>query len=283
MENSTAEHQHFLNKIRKFHILTLDEEYQLATDWREKQDKKAMDKIAKAHLKLVVKVAHGYRGYGLPISDLIAEGNIGMMQAMKNYDPERGFRFSTYAMWWIKASIQDYVLHSWSLVKIGTTAAQKKLFFSLKKTKTALAENNQTEYLTTEMVKKIATKLDVSEEEVWSMDQRLGGKDSSLNAPVKMHDANVEWVDWLADDRENQESEIIYKDELNKRKHALENAMNALNEREQKIIAGRRLEEPPKTLEEMSQKLSVSRERVRQLEVSAFDKLKKALKRSQLH
>lgn len=283
METSTAEHQHFLNKIRKFHILSLDEEYQLATDWREKQDKKAMDKIASAHLKLVVKVANGYRGYGLPLVDLIAEGNIGMMQAMKNYDPNRGFRFSTYAMWWIKASIQDYVLHSWSLVKMGTTAAQKKLFFSLKKTKNALAENDRNEYLTPEMVKKIAKKLDVSEEEVWSMDQRLGGKDSSLNTPVKLHDSNLEWVDWLADDRENQESEIIYKDELSKRKQALENAMNALNEREQQIIIGRRLDEPPQTLEEMSQKLNISRERVRQLEVSAFEKLKKALKRSHLH
>lgn len=278
MEHSTVEHQHFLNKIRNFHILSFDEEYQLATDWRQKQDKKAMDKIANAHLKLVVKVANGYRGYGLPISDLIAEGNIGMMQAMKNYDPDRGFRFSTYAMWWIKASMQDYVLHSWSLVKIGTTAAQKKLFFSLKKTKKALAANTQDEYLTAEMVKKIATKLSVSEDEVWSMDQRLGGKDSSLNTPVKAHDSNLEWVDWLADERENQEAEMIQKDEFSKRKVALEKAMVALNEREQQILIGRRLDEPPQTLEEISQKLNISRERVRQLEVSAFDKLKKALK-----
>ncbi len=281
------DHHQYVQKVRNFAILSLEEEYKLAKDWREKQDHKAMEKLAQAHLKLVAKVAAGYRGYGLPISDLIAEGNIGMMQAMKHYEPDRGFRFSTYAMWWIKASMQDYILHTWSLVKIGTTAAQKKLFFSLKKTKRALLQEaqeregkQQSDQLTPELVQKIALKLNVSEDEVWSMDQRTSSHDSSLNVPIRDTESTTEWMDWLADESDNQEIQIVQKDELDKRSKALRDAMDALNEREQKIIIGRRLEEPPKTLEELSQLLAISRERVRQLEVSAFEKLKRALKHS---
>lgn len=279
-----------MRKVRNIAVLTIDEEYKLAKDWREKQDQKSMEKLAEAHLKLVAKVAAGYRGYGLPISDLIAEGNIGMMQAMKHYEPDRGFRFSTYAMWWIKASMQDYILHTWSLVKIGTTAAQKKLFFSLKKTKRALLQESQeregkqqSDQLTPELVKRIALKLNVPEEEVWSMEQRIFGHDSSLNVPVRDTETTTEWMDWLADESDNQEIQAVQKDELNKRRKALQEAMTALNDREQKILIGRRLEEPPKTLEDLSQLLAISRERVRQLEISAFEKIKKALKYSSLH
>lgn len=274
-----------MQKIRGLSILSLEEEYKLAKDWKDKQDHKAMEKLTTAHLKLVAKIAAGYKGYGLPISDLIAEGNIGMMQAIKNYEPDRGFRFSTYAMWWIKASMQDYILHTWSLVKIGTTAAQKKLFFSLKKTKRALLKEteeregkHQSDVLTDELAQKIAHKLNVPIEEVWAMDQRTASHDSSLNVPVKDTESTTEWMDWLADDRDNQEIQLVQKDELDKRRKNLHEAMKALNEREQKILAGRRLEEPPKTLEELSQAMDISRERVRQLEVSAFDKLKKAMK-----
>lgn len=279
------DHHHYVQKIRSLSVLSFEEEYKLAKDWKEKQDHKAMEKLTTAHLKLVAKIAEGYRGYGLPISDLIAEGNIGMMQAVKNYEPERGFRFSTYAMWWIKASMHDYILHTWSLVKIGTTAAQKKLFFSLKKTKSALLKEaeeregkHQNDALTAELAEKIAHKLKVPVEEVWAMDQRIASHDSSLNVTVKDTDSSIEWMDWLADDRDNQEVEIIQRDELDKRRKILQNAMQSLNDREQKILTGRRLEEPPKTLEELSQSLQISRERIRQLEISAFDKLRKAIK-----
>lgn len=274
-----------MQKIRGLSILSLEEEYKLAKDWKEKQDRKAMEKLTTAHLKLVTKIASGYRGYGLPLSDLIAEGNIGMMQAVKNYEPDKGFRFSTYAMWWIKASMQDYILHTWSLVKIGTTAAQKKLFFSLKKTRRALLQEAeekegkaQTDQLTPELAQKIAHKLRVPVGEVWAMEQRIAGHDSSLNVPVKDTDSTLEWVDWIADETDNQEIQVIQKDELTKRRKSLQSAMRALNEREQKILMGRRLEEPPKTLEELSQGMNISRERVRQLEISAFAKLKKAMK-----
>lgn len=283
------DHHHYVQKVRNIAILSLEEEYKLAKEWREKQDHKAMEKLAAAHLKLVAKVATGYRGYGLPLSDLIAEGNIGMMQAMKHYEPDRGFRFSTYAMWWIKASMQDYILHTWSLVKIGTTAAQKKLFFSLKKTKRALLQEaqeregkQQSDKLTPELVQKIALKLNVSEEEVWSMEQRTSGHDSSLNVPIRDTESTTEWMDWIADESDNQEIQIVQRDEIDKRSKALKEAMNALNEREQKILIGRRLDEPPKTLEDLSQLLAISRERVRQLEISAFEKIKKALKYSAL-
>ncbi len=280
------DHHQYVQKVRRLNTLSFEEEYKLAKDWREKQDHQAMNKIAEAHLKLVAKVATGYRGYGLPISDLIAEGNIGMMQAMKHYEPDRGFRFATYAMWWIKASMQDYILHTWSLVKIGTTAAQKKLFFSLKKTKQAMINATEgarhSDQLTQELVQKIAIKLKVSEDEVWSMDQRLGAKDASLHTPVGDSDSTVEWMDWLADDRDNQEIQLVQRDEMDKRRSAFKQAMQALNPREQQILAGRRLAEPPKTLEEMSQQLSISRERVRQLEICAFTKLKKGLRHTGL-
>ncbi len=275
------DHHQYVQKVRRLNTLSLEEEYQLAKDWREKQDHKAMNKLAEAHLKLVTKLATGYRGYGLPISDLIAEGNIGMMQAMKHYEPDRGFRFSTYAMWWIKASMQDYILHTWSLVKIGTTAAQKKLFFSLKKTKRQIINDtdgtNHNDPLTQEIVQKIAIKLNVSEDEVWSMDQRIGSKDASLHTPVGDSESTVEWMDWLADETDNQEIQLVQRDEMDKRRHAFNKAMTALNSREQQILVGRRLDEPPKTLEEMSEQLTISRERVRQLEFSAFEKLKKGL------
>ena len=276
------DHHKYVQKVRQLNTLSIEEEYQLAKDWREKQDQKAMNKLAEAHLKLVAKVAAGYRGYGLPMSDLIAEGNIGMMQAMKHYEPERGFRFSTYAMWWIKARMQDYILHTWSLVKIGTTAAQKKLFFSLKKTKREIIsqdeDSNKNDTLTAELAQKIAIKLNVNEEEVWSMDQRLGGKDASLHTPVGSDgESTTEWMDWLADESDNQEIQLAQRDEMDKRRTAFNKAMCALNAREQQILIGRRLEEPPKTLEEISQKLDISRERVRQLEFSAFEKLKKGL------
>jgi RNA polymerase sigma-32 factor len=283
------DHHQYVQKVRSLAVLSLEEEYKLAKDWRENQDQKAMEKLAAAHLKLVAKVAVGYRGYGLPISDLIAEGNIGMMQAMKHYEPDRGFRFSTYAMWWIKASMQDYILHTWSLVKIGTTAAQKKLFFSLKKTKRAIIQEAQekdgklhSDQLTSELVQKIALKLNVSEDEVWSMEQRIASHDSSLNTPINDSESTMEWMDWLADESDNQEIQIVQRDEFDKRRSALQGAMKALNAREQEIIIGRRLDEPPKTLEEMSQNLTISRERVRQLEISAFEKLKKALQHSAL-
>ena len=283
------DHHLYVQKVRSLAVLSLEEEYKLAKDWRENQDQKAMAKLAAAHLKLVAKIAVGYRGYGLPISDLIAEGNIGMMQAMKHYEPERGFRFSTYAVWWIKASMQDYILHTWSLVKIGTTAAQKKLFFSLKKTKRVLIQEAQSidgkqhsDQLTPELAQKIALKLNVSEDEVWSMEQRIASHDSSLNSPVKDSESTMEWMDWLADESDNQEVQIVQRDEMDKRRLALQGAMKALNAREQEIITGRRLDEPPKTLEEMSQLMTISRERVRQLEISAFEKLKKALRYSSL-
>lgn len=279
-------HHKYVRKVRQLNTLSLEEEYQLAKEWKEKQDQKAMKKLAEAHLKLVAKIAAGYRGYGLPMSDLIAEGNIGMMQAMKHYEPDRGFRFATYAMWWIKASMQDYILHTWSLVKIGTTAAQKKLFFSLKKTKRAIINETQDgareEHLTKDLVQKIAVKLSVSEDEVWSMEQRLGSKDASLHTPIGDGERTSEWMDWLADESDNQEVQLAQKDEMDKRRNAFNKAMTALNAREQQIIIGRRLDEPPKTLEEISQKLDISRERVRQLEFSAFEKLKKGLLHSGL-
>ena len=283
---SDHDHHHYIQKVRRLSSLSLAEEYQLAKDWREKQDQKAMHELTKAHLKLVAKVAMGYRGYGLPISDLIAEGNIGMLQAMKHYEPDRGFRFATYALWWIKAGIQDYILHTWSLVKIGTTAAQKKLFFSLKKTKQAIINDMEgarhSDQLTPELVQKIAAKLKVSEEEVWSMDQRLGGKDASLHTPVGDSESTMEWMDWLADERDNQEIQLVQRDEITKRRSAFTKAMQALNAREQQVLVGRRLAEPPKTLEEISQQLAISRERVRQLEVGAFEKLKKGLQNTGL-
>ncbi|MGY9107058.1 MAG: RNA polymerase sigma factor RpoH [Alphaproteobacteria bacterium] len=269
---------HYLAEIRKFPLLEPQEEYMLAKSWREHEDTEAAHRLVTSHLRLVAKIAMGYRGYGLPINDVISEGNVGLMQAVKRFEPDRGFRLATYAMWWIRASIQEYVLRSWSLVKIGTTAAQKKLFFNLRRTKgqiDALEDGN----LTAEHVKKIADRLGVKEDEVISMNQRLSGHDSSLNAPLRGDtDSEAEWQDWLADDTLDQETQLGETEELEERRTLLVAAMQELNEREQDILQSRRLSEVPLTLEELSVKYGVSRERVRQIEVRAFEKLQEAMK-----
>ena len=269
---------HYLAEIRKFPLLEPQEEYMLAKSWREHEDTEAAHRLVTSHLRLVAKIAMGYRGYGLPINDVISEGNVGLMQAVKRFEPDRGFRLATYAMWWIRASIQEYVLRSWSLVKIGTTAAQKKLFFNLRRTKgqiDALEDGN----LTAEHVKKIADRLGVKEDEVISMNQRLSGHDSSLNAPLRGDtDSEAEWQDWLADDTLDQETQLGETEELEERRTLLVAAMQELNEREQDILQTRRLSEVPLTLEELSVKYGVSRERVRQIEVRAFEKLQEAMK-----
>lgn len=261
----------YLQEIRKFPILAAEEEYMLAKSWREQGDLQAAHRLVTSHLRLVAKIAMGYRGYGLPLADLIAEGNLGMMQAVKKFDPEKGFRLSTYAMWWIRAAIQEYILHSWSLVKIGTTAAQKKLFFNLRRLKRDMRalEGGR---LSPEQVKTIAQQLDVSEAEVMSMEQRLSGHDHSLNAPVK-EDGAGEWQDWLVDDSDNQEERLGESQEMTHRRAMLESAMRTLNPREREIIRKRRIEQPPATLEDLSKRFRISRERVRQIEVKAFGKL----------
>lgn len=273
------EQQKYLRKIRALPLLTHDQEYQLAKEWRDQQNPKAVEKLITSHLRLVAKIAQGYRGYGLPISDLIAEGNVGIMQAIKHYDPDRGYRFSTYAMWWIRASIQDYILQSWSLVKLGTTRAQKKLFFNLRKTEKKLHPENQPDTeLTLEKVKAIAKNLDVKEEEVWLMHQRLAVKDHSLNQPMQ-EDNDTQWIEWIADEGDNQEIQLVQQDELKKRKELFAKALACLNAREHQIIVDRRLTEPPFTLEQIGEKMQISRERVRQLENEAFLKLQKQIKR----
>lgn len=273
--------KHYINQIKKLPILSDEEEYTLAKQWKDKQDSKAIEALLNSHLRLVAKIAAGYRGYGLPVTDLIAEGNLGMMQAMKHYDPEKGFRFSTYAMWWIRASMQEYILQSWSLVKIGTTSAQKKLFFSLKKTHAKLNQDTPNEDgLSHEKIKAIAIKLSVKEEVVAQMHQRLGARDHSLNVPMGNQDeSTTEWIEWITDEKENQEIQIIQADEMKKRRDLFSKAINCLNQREHIILYDRRLKEPPLTLEEISGKLKISRERVRQIENTAFDKLKKQIKR----
>jgi RNA polymerase sigma-32 factor len=269
---------HYLAEIRKFPLLEPQEEYMLAKSWREHEDTEAAHKLVTSHLRLVAKIAMGYRGYGLPINDVISEGNVGLMKAVKRFEPDRGFRLATYAMWWIRASIQEYVLRSWSLVKMGTTAAQKKLFFRLRRTKGhigALEDGS----LTAEHVKQIADRLGVKEDEVISMNQRLSGHDSSLNAPLRGDtDSEAEWQDWLADDTLDQETQLGEAEELEERRTLLAAAMQELNEREQDILQSRRLSEVPLTLEELSVKYGVSRERVRQIEVRAFEKLQEAMK-----
>ncbi len=276
---------HFIRKIRKLPMLSHEQEYMLAKQWREQQDKKAIDQLISSHLKLVAKIASGYRGYGLPVSDLISEGNLGMMQAMKHYDPDKGYRFSTYAMWWIRASIQEYILQSWSLVKIGTTGAQKKLFFSLRKTQSKLNLSSENENgLTSEKIKAIAEKLSVKEEEVIQMNQRLGNRDHSLNMPLNTQEENSsEWIEWIADERDNQEIHIVQADEMNKRRILFTKAISCLNQREHIILVDRRLTEPPLTLEEISTKMGISRERVRQIENSGFEKIRKQVKRLSAH
>jgi RNA polymerase sigma-32 factor len=261
----------YLREIRKFPMLAREEEYMLAKRWREHGDPEAAQKLVTSHLRLVAKIAMGYRGYGLPLADLIAEGNLGMMQAVKRYDPERGFRLATYAMWWIRASIQEYILHSWSLVKLGTTAAQKKLFFNLRRVKGRIAAIEEGD-LSPEHVTRIATELDVPEADVIDMNRRLAGADNSLNAPVRAEGAG-EWQDWLVDDDENQEETLGEMEELGLRRDLLTAAMSRLTARERDILSERRLREEPVTLEELAQKYGISRERVRQIEVRAFEKL----------
>jgi RNA polymerase sigma-32 factor len=270
----------YLQEIRKFPMLEPQEEYVLAKAWREHDDVDAAHKLVTSHLRLVAKIAMGYRGYGLPVAELISEGNVGMMQAVKRFDPEKGFRLATYAMWWIRASIQEYILHSWSLVKMGTTAAQKKLFFNLRKLKAQMQAIEDGD-LTPERVTAIAEKLDVSEEEVVNMNRRLAAPDHSLNAPLRQ-DGEGEWQDWLVEDSPNQEVRYAEDEELSKRRALLGDALQTLNERERQIITQRRLVEEPQTLEELSEEFSISRERVRQIEVRAFEKLQKAIKNAAL-
>ena len=266
----------YLAKIRKFPMLDAAEEYILAKNWREQGDKEAAHKLVTSHLRLVAKIAMGYRGYGLPVSELVSEGNIGLMQAVKKFDPEKGFRLATYAMWWIKASIQEYVLRSWSLVKIGTTAAQKKLFFNLKKIKNQIFAAEKGDMLP-EHVTQIANQLDVREDEVISMNQRLAGHEHSLNAHVGNEEGDAEWQDWVVDEDADQELQVSQRQELQQKQALLKNAMSALDEREKEILQDRRLIDEPKTLEELSQKYKVSRERIRQIENRAFEKLQKAM------
>lgn len=265
----------YLQEIRKFPLLEPQEEFMLAKRWREHGDAEAAHRLVTSHLRLVAKIAMGYRGYGLPVGELIAEGNIGMMQAVKRFDPDRGFRLATYAMWWIRASIQEYVLRSWSLVKIGTTAAQKKLFFNLRRLKGQMAAIEEGD-LTPEQVAKIAKRLDVPETEVIDMNRRLAAPDHSLNAPLKI-DGEGEWQDWLVDQGVDQEVRLAESQELQNRQALLAQALATLNERERHILTERRLREEPATLEDLSKHYGISRERVRQIEVRAFDKLQKAM------
>ena len=270
----------YLAEIRKFPMLEKDEEYMLAKRFAEHNDPDAAQKLITSHLRLVAKIAMGYRGYGLPIGEVISEGNVGLMQAVKRFDPEKGFRLATYAMWWIRASIQEYILRSWSLVKIGTTAAQKKLFFNLRKIKGQIDAVEDGD-LRPDQVELIANKLGVTDEEVISMNRRMSGQESSLNAPMRTDgEGGGEWQDWLVDeDAVNAEQKIAQEDEYETRMSMLEQALSTLNEREQHIITERRLKDNPATLEELSQQYGVSRERVRQIEVRAFEKLQKAMKR----
>ena len=268
----------YLDHIKKFPMLEAGEEYLLAKDWLEKQDTKAAHKLVTSHLRLVAKIAMGYRGYGLPIADLIAEGNIGMMHAVKKFDPEKGFRLATYAMWWIKAAIQEFVLRSWSQVKIGTTASQKKLFFNLRKIKGKINALEDCD-LTPNQVNHIAKTLDVSEDDVVSMNRRMLGGDHSLNSQINRHDGEeVEWQDMLTDERDNQETQYVNHQEKNIRNKMMLEALDYLKPREKDIIIKRRLTENPKTLEDLSQEYKVSRERIRQIETRAFEKLQVVVK-----
>ncbi|HJN21229.1 MAG: RNA polymerase sigma factor RpoH [Alphaproteobacteria bacterium] len=268
----------YLEEIRRFPMLSHEEEYMLARRWHEHDDIDAAHTLVTSHLRLVAKIAMGYRGYGLPVSELISEGNVGMMQAVKRFDPDRGFRLATYAMWWIRAAIQEYILHSWSLVKMGTTAAQKKLFFNLRKLKGQLQAIDDGD-LPDETVSEIARRLSVPEAEVISMNRRMASADHSLNAPLKV-DGNGEWIDWLVDNEDDQETRYAEEEELAQRREMLAEAMGALNDRERHIFSARRLSEDPQTLEELSQVYGVSRERVRQIEVRAFEKVQKAIRDS---
>ncbi len=268
----------YLQEIRKFPILSADEEFMLAKRWVERSDTDAAHKLVTSHLRLVAKIAMGYRGYGLPMGELISEGNVGLMQAVKRFDPDRGFRLATYAMWWIKASIHEYILHTWSLVKIGTTAAQKKLFFNLRKLKGQLQAIEEGD-LKPENVAKIAEALNVSEADVISMNRRLAAPDNSLNAPLRA-EGEGEWQDWLVDESDSQEARLGEKEELAARRRMLDAALKELNARERHIFEERRLRDNPKTLETLSGEYQISRERVRQIEVRAFEKVQKFIKAS---
>ncbi len=269
----------YLGEIRKFPLLEPEEEFMLAKRWREHGDSQAAHRLVTSHLRLVAKIAMGYRGYGLPLAEIISEGNVGLMQAVKRFDPDRGFRLSTYAMWWIRASIQEYILHSWSLVKLGTTAAQKKLFFNLRRAKAQMKAIEEGD-LKPESVKKIAQELNVTEDEVVSMNRRLAGPDHSLNAPLRSDgEGGGEWQDWLVDDRDNQEVSLGESQELKDRQKMLSKAMEVLNPREKRILQERRLKDDPATLEDLSSEFNISRERVRQIEVRAFEKLQKSMRK----
>jgi len=268
----------YLTEIRKFPLLDPQEEYMLAKRWKEHEDPEAARRLVTSHLRLVAKIAMGYRGYGLPVAEIVAEGNVGLMQAVKRFEPDKGFRLATYAMWWIRAAIQEYILRSWSLVKMGTTAAQKKLFFNLRKAKNKIDAIEEGD-MTHEHVAKIADQLGVTEDEVVSMNRRLSGPDASLNAPLRS-DSESEWQDWLADDTIDQETRIAERQEMGERHDLLAGALGELSEREREIIQARRLQDEPATLEELSQKYGVSRERVRQIEVRAFEKLQTQMRRA---
>ena len=274
--SSDAGLSRYLSEIRKFPLLTPEDEYMFAKRLKEHGDAEAARRLVTSHLRLVAKIAMGYRGYGLPLSELVSEGNVGMMQAVKRFDPDRGFRLATYAMWWIRAAIQEYILHSWSLVKMGTTAAQKKLFFNLRKLKGQLQAIEDGD-LPPEIVTTIATKLEVPESDVVNMNRRLASPDHSLNAPLRA-DGEGEWQDWLVDQEESQEAKLGDRQELGLRRDLLQNAMKTLNDRERHILTERRLRDEPVTLEDLSRKYNISRERVRQIEVRAFEKLQKSIK-----
>jgi RNA polymerase sigma-32 factor len=266
----------YLAEIRRFPMLEQEEEYVLAKAWREHGDVDCAHRLVTSHLRLVAKIAMGYRGYGLPMNEIISEGNVGLMQAVKRFDPERGFRLATYAMWWIRAAIQEYILHSWSLVKMGTTAAQKKLFFNLRRLKSQMQAIDDGD-LSPDHVRQIADHLQVTEQEVVDMNRRLDGPDHSLNASLKT-DSETEWQDWLVDETQTQEQTLADEDELDHRRGLLARAMHVLNDRERHILSERRLKDEPQTLEELSQHYGISRERVRQIEVRAFEKLQRAVK-----
>lgn len=267
----------YLSEIRKFPMLEKGEEFMLAKAWQQNEDSEAAEKMVTSHLRLVAKIAMGYRGYGLPMAEVISEGNVGLMQAVKKFDPDKGFRLATYAMWWIRAAIQEYILRSWSLVKLGTTASQKKLFFNLRRIKGEIAALEEGD-LKPHQVTEIATRLNVSEKDVISMNGRMSASDASLNVPMGQ-DGDMEWQDWLADEEQGQAAEFADRQEFDARMELLTAAMEDLNERERHILTERRLHDEPKTLEELSQVYNVSRERIRQIEVRAFEKLQKAMQR----
>jgi len=270
----------YLAEIRQFPMLEQSEEFMLAKRWQEHQDTEAAHKMVTSHLRLVAKIAMGYRGYGLPMSEVISEGNVGLMQAVKRFDPDKGFRLATYAMWWIRAAIQEYILHSWSLVKIGTTAAQKKLFFNLRRVKGQLKALEEGD-LHPDTVKEIATRLNVPESDVVDMNRRLAAPDHSLNAPVRM-DGEGEWQEWLVDEGDSQETLLAESQEFGRRQKLLDRALKLLNPRERRILSERRLKDEPTTLEDLSKEFGISRERVRQIEVRAFDKVQRAIRNAAL-